>query len=92
MQTCEHIRYTLGVEVVEGVAVGVWESEGTNKGERGVEAVSSRQTDGRFERKQGGDNNRTVDRGEMDTDENGMEGRGREGDTEAGGWQGRKGR
>ena len=39
-----------------------------------------------------GDNNWTVDRGVMDTDENGMEGRGREGDTEAGGWQGRKGR
>ena len=33
-----------------------------------------------------GDNNWTVDRGEVDTDENGMEGRGREGDTEAGGW------
>ena len=78
------------------MAVGVWESEGTDKGERGVEAISSRQTErrgkGRVENERGGDNNRTIDRGEMDTDENGMEGRGREGDTEAGGWQGRKGR
>ena len=78
------------------MAVGVWESEGTDNGERGVEAISSRQTErrgkGRVERERGGDNNRTMDRGGMDTDENGMEGRGREGGTEAGGWQGRKGR
>ena len=92
MQTCEHIRHTLGVEVVEDMAVGVWESEGTDKGERGVEAVSSRQTEGRAERERGGNNNRTMDRGEMDADENGMEGWGREGDTDARGWQGWKGR
>ena len=42
MQTREHNRRTLGVEMVEGMAVGVWESEGTEKGERVVEAIGSR--------------------------------------------------
>ena len=83
--------------MVEGMAVGVWESEGTDTGEGVVETIGSRQTEerrenGGDEREWGGDNNRTVDRGEMDTEENGMEGKGRESDTEARGWKGGKGR
>ena len=83
--------------MVEGMAVGMWESEGTDKGEGFVETIGSRQPEerrgkGGDEREWGGDNNRTVDRGEMDTEENGMEGRGRESDAEAGGrGQGREG-
>ena len=92
MQTREHIRRTLGVEVVAGMAVGVWKSEGTDEGEGSVEAVSGRQAEGRPEGERGGNDNRKVDRGEMDTDENGMEGWGKEGDTDARGWQGWKGR
>ena len=42
MQTREHVRRTLGVEMVEGMALGVWESEGTKKGEGIVEAIGSR--------------------------------------------------
>ena len=78
--------------MVEGMAVGVWESEGTYKGERSVEAVSGRQTEGRSERERSGNNNRTMDWGGMDADENGMERWGKEGDTDARRWQGWKGR
>ena len=42
VQTREHIRRTLGVEMVEGMAVGMWESKGTETGEGVVEAINSR--------------------------------------------------
>ena len=70
------------------MAVGMWESEGTDKGEGGVEAIGSRQPEerrgkGGDDREWGGDNTRTVDRGGIDTEENGMERRRREGDADS---------
>jgi hypothetical protein len=32
----------MGVEMVEGMAVGMWESKGTKKGDGVVEAIDSR--------------------------------------------------
>ena len=39
VQAREHDRCALGVEMVEGMAVGVWESEGAEEGDGVVEAV-----------------------------------------------------
>ena len=50
VQTRGHVRHTLGVEMVKGMAVGMWESEGTDKGEGGVEAIGSRQPEERGEK------------------------------------------
>jgi hypothetical protein len=74
------------------MAVGVWESEGAEEGDGVVEAVGCGYLEGqKGTREEEGDrrsdNRRKVDRGEMDADENGVEGRGRESDAETADWQ-----